>query len=178
MKTLKSLSVGAFIMVACLLSGCASAAKSKGMVISQVPKPRTVHDVLTISVKGGEQTNPMWMSKISDDDFRGALLESLQKMDMFKTIRSSGNEPYLFEATLEHLEQPIMGFNMSVGLRVDWKLTRASDQKVLWHDKIESSHTATVGDAFAGIKRLRLATEGAARANIQQALTKLSTLDF
>lgn len=70
------------------------------------------------------------------------------------------------------------GFNMTMSLRADWMLARVSDNKVLWHDKILSTYTATVGDAFAGIKRLRLANEGAARKNIEQGLAELAVVKF
>jgi hypothetical protein len=43
---------------------------------------------------------------------------------------------------------------------------------------IKSSHTATMGQAFAGVTRLRLAVEGAARENIQLGLMAISRLQL
>ena len=43
---------------------------------------------------------------------------------------------------------------------------------------MESSFTATTGDAFAGVTRLRIATEGAAQENIRLGIKKLSQLNL
>ena len=48
------------------------------------------------------------------------------------------------EATIEDIEQPVAGFDMTVSLRVDWLLVRISDNQVLWHDKILATYAATV----------------------------------
>lgn len=42
--------------------------------------------------------------------------------------------------------------------------------------RITSSFTGTMSDAFAGVTRLRLATEGAARNNIRDAIAQMSVL--
>jgi hypothetical protein len=55
-------------------------------------------------------------------------------------------------------------------------LIRASDKSVVWRKPITSTFTAGMGDAFAGVTRLRMAVEGAARANIAQGLKEISDL--
>jgi hypothetical protein len=45
-------------------------------------------------------------------------------------------------------------------------------------DDVASEHTAKMGDAFAGVARLRMANEGAAKANIQQAITEISAMQL
>jgi hypothetical protein len=160
-----------------ILVGCASPAQPKAMIGQKITEARATHDPVVVTVTGGEKTNPMWTSQISSEDFLTALIVSLRKSALFKSVEASGDAAYRLDATLEDLDQPIAGFNMTVALRVDWKLTRLSDNHVLWHDKILSTYTAKVGDAFAGIKRLRLANEGAARNNIEDALAKLAALD-
>ncbi|MGH7990849.1 MAG: hypothetical protein ACREDS_11765 [Limisphaerales bacterium] len=67
---------------------------------------------------------------------------------------------------------------MTVRLEVDWKLIRISDSRVLWHEKIHSTYTARLGAAFAGWTRMRIATEGAARNNIEEGLAKLAAARF
>lgn len=44
-----------------------------------------------------------------------------------------------------------------------WTLTRASTGVVVWQEAITSKRTATVSDAFTGMTRLKMATEGAAK---------------
>ena len=43
---------------------------------------------------------------------------------------------------------------------------------------ILSSYTANMSDSFAGVTRLRLAVEGAARENIASGLKEISNLNF
>ena len=58
------------------------------------------------------------------------------------------------------------------------EVDETSDNKVVWHDNIASTYTATFGEAFVGVKRLRLATAGTARQNIELGLAILATANF
>jgi hypothetical protein len=55
-------------------------------------------------------------------------------------------------------------------------LTDTQSSKAVWSKNIESEYTAKPGEAFAGIKRLRLANEGAARENIRQAIAAMAAM--
>jgi len=59
-----------------------------------------------------------------------------------------------------------------------WSLSEQKTKKVVMRDSIESSHTATMGQAFVGVTRLRLAVEGAVRENIRQGLMGISRLQL
>jgi hypothetical protein len=48
--------------------------------------------------------------------------------------------------------------------------------KTVWTKDVNSEYTAKVSDAFAGVERLRLANEGAARENIRQAISDMAAL--
>jgi hypothetical protein len=67
---------------------------------------------------------------------------------------------------------------MTVNLTANWKLTHIATRKIVYQDDISKSYTATVGDAFVAIKRLRLAEEGAARENITEGLNRISRLNL
>jgi hypothetical protein len=43
-------------------------------------------------------------------------------------------------------------------------------------ESIKSSHTASAGEAFAAVTRIRMAVEGAAEDNIRQGLQKIANL--
>lgn len=60
----------------------------------------------------------------------------------------------------------------------DLTLTRVSDRQVVLRKAITSTSTATMSAAFAGAERLRLAVEGAAKANIAQGLAAIGQLDL
>jgi len=66
-----------------------------------------------------------------------------------------------------------MGFDMTVTMFAEWALVRARTNVEVWKRSIKTTHTATVGDAFVGVTRLRLANEGAAKENIRKGLEAL-----
>ena len=76
------------------------------------------------------------------------------------------------------MSKPIFGMSFTVELETAWSLNKRSDNSVAMRKVIKSSHTATMSDAVAGVTRLRLAVEGAARANIAQGLKAISDLDL
>jgi len=63
---------------------------------------------------------------------------------------------------------------MTVTIGTAWKLKKVQDGSTVMSEDLTNSYTATVGDAFAGVKRVRVASEGAARENIRDALKKIS----
>lgn len=65
------------------------------------------------------------------------------------------------------LVQPIMGFNMKVTSHVNYSVLEAQSGVSYFLTTVTAPYTAKVGDALAGIKRLRLANDGSIRTNIQ-----------
>ena len=90
---------------------------------------------------------------------------------MLAANRQSGR--YLLMAHLEKLEQPFMGFDMTVTAAVAYTLIERSTGKTVWQKSIATPYTAKVGDAFVGTERLRLANEGSVRQNITQLIGEL-----
>jgi hypothetical protein len=158
-----------------ILSGCSSPATSEGMMVNPsqinkaIPSSKFYSSVKKVSVDGGKETNPLWTSQVSSENFQLALVDSLKAANVW-----SDSGKYSLEANLLSLEQPLIGFNMTVSASVDYKVKDETTGTVIFGEKIDSTHTATVGDAVAGIKRLRLANEGAIRNNIELFLKKLS----
>ena len=70
----------------------------------------------------------------------------------------------------------MFGMNLTVTTYVNYVLTDSSNNTVILNETIEAPYTATVGDSFAAIKRLRLANEGSGKENIKGLLEKLSAL--
>lgn len=178
MKLLQNPLLWLVLFFCSLLVGCASPAKSRAMVGHTLPQAATAHDSVIVVVEGGEKTHGTLRSLISNGDFSTALIASLQKTGLFKSVGTSGDATFRLETTLEDLAQPKAGASMTVTLQVDWRLIRISDTQVLWHDNIFSTNTVGAFVAFSGVKRIRLATEGAARTNIEQGLSKLAVVNF
>lgn len=161
-----------------LCTGCASPAQISGMSVTADQATANTYDarlqnnVQLSEVNGGDKTNPLWTSEIDGPDFRAALKQSLAN------ARLLGNEsaPYALRANLLRVDQPIFGLDFEVTSEVEYTLIEARTNTVVLREVIRAPFTAGVGDSFMAIKRLRLANEGSAKANINTMLKRLSDL--
>jgi len=167
------------LAVAALVTGCATPAHSVNMVVragdataARSATPEALKANIAIrDVTGGKETNPMWVSNVGSSDFERALEDSLRAVGMLAANRQSGR--YQLVAHLEKLEQPFMGFDMTVTATVAYTLIERATGKTAWQKSIATPYTAKVGDAFVGTERLRLANEGSVRQNITQLIGEL-----
>ena len=118
----------------------------------------------------------MWKSQVSDSVFSQALVESITKSQVFTRVIEGKGGDYLLTVSLVSMEQPSFGASFTVKMEAGWSLKNNTTGAAVWQESVRSEHTATMGDAFVGTERLRLATEGAARNNIKQGLGKISKL--
>jgi hypothetical protein len=170
--------VASFAMIigsASLLGACASGAKTGAMFApvsaeTIIEPDSMLRDAITTTgVQGGKKTNPLWASKVSNEEFLAALQQSLKAHTMLAT--SVGK--YELSAQLVQLKQPIVGFSMTVTARVKYMLKEKASGKILFDREITSPYTAKMGDAFYGPERLRLANEGAIKASITDLIKSL-----
>ena len=159
-----------------LCGGCATASKPTAMVADVVQVEHRNAASVAVTVTGGADTSSMGASNISNDDFAAAIRDSIEKSGVFASIATAGAGEYQINAQIVRLDRPILGFSFTVTMEVTWRLLWTSSQEVVWEKSVTSSFTATTGDAFVGVTRLRLANEGAARANIKDAITQLGSL--
>ena len=159
-----------FLILLCALavSACASAS-NPGAMIAELSDATIIDDASALrqnvsvgEVSGGKETNPLWTSEVSNEDFAEALRQSFSAHAMLAT--ETGR--YRLDATLEKLKQPFAGFNMTVTSTVNYTLTDLESGDVLFTETIEEAYTAEMGDAFMGVKRLQLANEGSIKQNI------------
>ena len=174
---MKSLLLIVFSII--LLNGCAATpAKMENMLPSKVTIiEHHPYGVIT-KITGGQKTTLMSQSKISNEQFQKALVEAIKNNNVFSRVTTINGADYLLEVDISDLWQPKAGFNMSVTLTAYWKITNLDSSQEIWEDTIVSEYTATMRDALEGGKRLRLATEGAARRNIKKGIEKISTLNL
>ena len=71
------------------------------------------------------------------------------------------------------MQQPLIGFNLTVNSMVRYALNRRSDGKQVWEETVSADYTATVGDSFLAVERLRLANEGSIRENLKTLIDRL-----
>lgn len=131
----------------------------------------------SISVKdvtGGKETSPMWASQVGSSDFQSALENSLRATGLLSPVGSNGR--YQLTADLTSLDQPIIGFNLTVTTTVRYSLIEQSSGKEIFSRSITTPYTAKMGDAFLASERLKMANEGAVRKNIEELIAELLRL--
>lgn len=169
--------VSALIAVAALTTGCATASRPDDMVATPSTIVHRNSSSVSVAVTGGKETNPLWTSQISNDAFGQALRDSIQKSGLFGNV-TDGGANYKLNAFLGKVDQPMFGLSLTVKMEVSYTLVDTRSGRTVWQKDVASQYTAHPSEAFAAVKRLRLANEGAARANIQQALADMSALSL
>lgn len=164
--------------MAILLSGCASPASKDALVAHQIPDIQHHQKTVAITSQGGRETGAMDSSNVSNSDFKQAIAESVIENGLFTQVINDGGSDYLLNVAIINMSKPLFGGNFTVTMEVAWSLSDATTKQYLMRKAIKSSHTATMGDAFAGVTRLRLALEGAVRENIRQGIIALSELNL
>lgn len=160
------------------LGGCASNADVNQMIyqspIKQKPENVSLIKSITVGqVMGGHETNPMLGPQINNANFKAALVQSLQQANLYHSFSGA---PYILNADLVNLEQPLLGLNLTVIYTVHYQLKNVPKNKTIYDKNIVASYTAKVSDSLLAVKRLKLANEGAARANIEKLITDLYQL--
>jgi hypothetical protein len=160
-----------------LISGCATASNS-GAMIPKVPTAvKKNSESVSVAVTGGSATSKMGASKIADQDFADAIRAAVTQSGLFARVTEAGKGDYHLDVQIVGLDQPMFGASFTVKMEATWRLLRP-DKSVVWEKAIESAFTATMGDSLAGVTRLRLANEGTARKNIEDAIAQLAAIDL
>lgn len=155
-----------------LLAACASPAEPANMAVTvpQAGFPAPLLGAMCVrSVTGGEDTNPLWVSKVSDKDFREALTRSFQSAGL---LAAPPDCRFPVDANLLGLAQPAFGIDLQVTSHVNYKVFAPSGQPLLL-ETVTVSYTAGFSDSAIAIIRLRLANEGSIRASITRFLERL-----
>jgi len=169
MKLIKLVSAAVFVA---LVAGCAAPADPEAMKPTTVTQMKTKaayrSAIQVTSVEGGKQTNPAWISNISNDDFKLALEDTLESIGYHsKTGKLQLN------VKLVSVEQPLVGFNLTVTTVVEYNLVR-SDGRSVFRKTITAPYTAAFSESALAVTRLKKANEGSVRANIEAFITALN----
>ena len=71
------------------------------------------------------------------------------------------------------VDQPLFGFTFTVTSKIRYVLRDAESREIVLDEVITANGTATMGEAFAGVTRLRIATEKSAKNNIEKIIDLL-----
>ncbi len=160
------------------LAGCAAPANRDNMLAQNITFSKTHPYSVAVETKGGTETGAMDSSSISNADLKAALENSIVQSKLFKNIVQGKTGDYELTVSVTQLSKPMFGFDMKVELETAWTLVKTSDKSIAMQKVVKNVFVATTSDAFAGVTRLRLAVEGAARENIAQGLKAISELNL
>jgi hypothetical protein len=164
---------------AVILAGCATPADKQAMTVQKPAVAGKQHPYsVSVATSGGTDTGALDSSNIGNADLKAAIEASIRETKTFREVVQGKNGQYELAVNVISLSKPSLGLSFTVDLEAGWTLTRASDHQIVLRKAIKSTHTASMSDAFAGVVRMRLAVEGAARDNIAQGLAAIGQLDL
>lgn len=166
------------VAIVTLLGGCATGARIENMEVAGQPSqriaPTPLRKQLAVrEVGGGSETNPLWKSNVGNPEFENALKNSLRATGL---LSEGPAGQYTLSAQLNDLDQPMIGLDMTVTAKISYTVAEQASGKTIWQQTLVTPYTARFGDAFAGYERLRLANEGAIRANLSRLIDELFRL--
>ncbi len=165
------------VLVACALTlgGCAAGARSELMVAAAPTAFAAEHQlrnsVAMQGVQGGEDTNPLLSSNIANDQFQAALEQSMRNAGLLASSDEAAR--YRLSASMQELNQPMVGLDMSVTITVRYTITPVAGGAPIFDAPVRATGVGRLSQAFAGTERLRIANEAAARENIAEFLRQL-----
>lgn len=163
-------------LVCCAVMASCAAPTSPTAMVPAGGSTRKFNKTVVLAVTGGEETKRPSAFTVSNQDFAAAIQSTIEQNDVFSRVFRSGNADYRLEVRLIELDRPMAGFNMTVTADVSWRVREAQSDRLVWQKNIRRSHTAHTGEAFVGVKRLKLAIEGAMRESIKAGLEEISKL--
>lgn len=165
-----------FFFGAVILSSCAAAPDVAHMIPSTTQSAVLRSDkVLRVGeVTGGKETNPLMKSTIDDAGFRQALIETLQRSSLFRSVVTD-QRAVDYELQAEIVSQEVQGlYQLTATLFVNYRLVELPSHREIWKENLLSRYVARFGESFLGAERLRKANEGVVRENLLQLVEKLS----
>ena len=105
-----------------------------------------------------------------------AITKSIEDTRVFAVVKQ-GSTDYLLEVRITGAEGHT-GFTVGMKLRSVWRLTRLSDNKIVFTDFVEASKEATLGEAVNGFKRIRIASERATKELVKAGIESLGKAEL
>lgn len=166
------------LLFAVVLAGCASPANREAMVPSQIVVGKQHPYSIQVTTSGGSETGLIDSSNISDADLKAAIETAIARDKLFKAVLQGAGGDYELTVRIVALSKPLFGGTFTVDLETAWSLVRLADRKVVMRKSVTGKGVATMSEEFAGVARLRLAVEKAARENIAQGLQEIAKLNL
>lgn len=162
-----------FWCVVLLAIGIAGCAKPQAMFVAQGtianPVAKYKGAMALRSVTGGAAINILTMPGVMDDAFKSALQSSLANAGY---LASDAAAKYTLDATIDNLQQPLIGISMDVTATVTYTVTPAGGGQPVRYP-VTTQGSASFSDSPIGADRLAKANEKAMQENIRTFLLQL-----
>ena len=166
------------ILLGLVCSGCPASIKSEAMIpLAPISVHKSTSDV-GIAVLGATDISAPKPVRISDEDFAQSLRESFEKSGLFRKSVTGAQAAYQLQAVFVQLDYALPGLEVQASMEVNYTLASTAQKKVLWERGVFTTHAVGYGESLIPMTRLQLATEGAARRNIEQAIQEISKLQL
>lgn len=176
-RSLRATIIAASVTGLLLLGGCAAPAQHTAMVPVSLQVAKHHQKSVAVTVGGGSETSAAGKSQVSDAELKLAVISAINQTKTFSSVVDKSGD-YILDVAIFSVTQPSMGFSFTVGIEMGWTVKRVDTGAVIWQEAIKSEHTTGATEAFAGVTRLKMATEGAVRNNVAKGITKLSALSL
>ena len=161
-----------------IVSGCTSGPiKSQSIIPASYDIANKQPFTVSLHVDGGREFSPLKIPQISNEALMDALHEAIILSDLFDEIVKLG-EDYKLNISIFKVSQPIAGSVTTVRVEIGWTLIRAASMEIVWQESILTSDTSSSDEEFNINNRIKLATERAAKKNIQEGIRQISQLNL
>jgi hypothetical protein len=182
--TISILSCRTIILASCFagllltLTGCATQLSHKALVPLSLEVTKHHPQSVAVVASGGTETSVTGKPQVSDVELQQAVAVAISQSKTFSRVVDGKNGDYILTVNVFSINQPNFGLSLTVGVEMGWTLTRTDSGAKIWQEAIKSEHTVGVSEAFVGVTRLKLATEGAIRNNVKEGLVKIAALSL
>lgn len=147
-----------------------------------VQKSRPVHmsgASVVVTVLQGYTTPPRTsLPPVTSEDFSQALRQSFVHSGLFAQAKRGGLADYELQVSIAKVDYELLASETTVSIEVSYVLARMQPKQVVWEKVVASIYTAQLYGASGGAMHGHLATEGAARENIEEAMHLISQLQL
>jgi hypothetical protein len=154
------------------LVGCSVKGRPAEMVPRDMQAVTQHPQTVSLAVQGTEGNAITSVTLIDATDFERALTMAIDQQRVFSAVVPGRSGDLLLEVEA-FATAPAAGLDMNVNVNGAWRLRKVSTGAVVLDEFVTASHRTTVGEAFVGRTRVRLAIEGAARKFIAEGLRRI-----
>lgn len=157
-------------------SGCPLTVRPDAMTAQTVVSHRQGTSDVLVTVFNATDAFVKQPVQMTSENFAQALATSLERSGIFRRALRDSPGKYQLQAQITGLDEEVLGINLTASMTVNYVLASTSPKALVWEKTITSSHTAGISDSMISITRLQMATEGAARKSIEQAIQEMTAL--